>query len=96
MLFAFTMYKKLSKQADVKFDQWHSRGPLTLAISSTLCLPARSWDGTLAIHHNLIDVKCQPRTASYGTWNQNWSLHWTRETLQVQGGVKRETYERDC
>ena len=56
---------------------------LTLAISWTLCLSARSWDGTLAIHHNLIDVKSQPRTASYTTWNQNWSLHWTRETLQA-------------
>ena len=43
-----------------------------------MCLPARSWDGTLAIHHNLIDVKSQPRTASYSTWNQNWSKD-TRE-----------------
>ena len=37
--------------------------------SLNTCLPARSWDGTLRIDHNLIDGKVEARTASYSsTW----------------------------
>ena len=43
--------------------------------SLNTCLPARSWDGTLRIDHNLIDGKVEARPTSYSsTWNQHWSL----------------------
>ena len=54
-----------------------------------MCLPARSWDGSVAIHLTLIDGESPARTTSPTTWNQNWPFRSTTRQLTVE----RETLE---